>query len=550
MKKEKCINLLKNYFNKLEYYHPFFIFYSQDFDKRDIISDMRILYEADKISKIFQINIFNISIVKNLNEINDELVKKYNYYNFISHNNVKYVYPINIGLYGKTKSGKSTLINKILGEKQSFNHPTEPTPKSLHFEHKNIPIVFYDTEGFDSEKSVEVANEQLTESFESIKEEIHIIYYVMNFDNRLEEKERKFLEKQKNNLNRIIFIGTHQEGVHEQYKKKLIEDFKKNKIYNDNECKKIKNNIFCLDLINDNEESNINEIKDILKRTFEIGYNFYKSIKNNAEKNIKKTLKEGEDDAFETVKKNRIKQGKDIISSRSWKVFGCGFIPLPLLDKQKMESQIKEMIKELVYLYKDIEKAIYEDNQVGPIIAKSLGLFSSFIGGIAGSTSGESKIYGAFSGAATAGEVGAGTTTVGEVGAGTITVGAIGAGTTTVGVIGAGTTTVGTVGTGTTAAGTVGTATTGITSKIVSGVGIGIVLYVITGIISGSLGKKNCIELGEKLLYKFSEIFEKHFEKEKYIKTCYEQFVSGIEKSRKIIEYFKVGQTYDSSLNK
>jgi len=55
-------------------------------------------------------------------------------------------------------------------------------------------------------------------------------------------------------------------------------------------------------------------------------------------------LKEGEDGAFETVKKNRIKQGKDIISSRSWKVFGCGFIPLPLLDKQKMESQIKEMV--------------------------------------------------------------------------------------------------------------------------------------------------------------------------------------------------------------
>jgi len=62
LKKEKCINLLKNYFNKFESYHPFFMFYSQDFDKRDIISDMKILYEADKILKIFQINIFNISI--------------------------------------------------------------------------------------------------------------------------------------------------------------------------------------------------------------------------------------------------------------------------------------------------------------------------------------------------------------------------------------------------------------------------------------------------------------------------------------------------------
>ena len=99
-----------------------------------------------------------------------------------------------------------------------------------------------------------------------MKKEIHIIYYVMNFANRLIE-EREFLKKQRSNLKRIIFIGTHEEDVHDQYIKELIGDIKLNKIYNDQECEIIINNIFCFDLINDDEEYNINEIKNILKRT-------------------------------------------------------------------------------------------------------------------------------------------------------------------------------------------------------------------------------------------------------------------------------------------
>ena len=42
-------------------------------------------------------------------------------------------YPINIGVYGQTKAGKSTLINKLLKEIKSFNHLKKPTPKKLHF---------------------------------------------------------------------------------------------------------------------------------------------------------------------------------------------------------------------------------------------------------------------------------------------------------------------------------------------------------------------------------------------------------------------------------
>ena len=48
---------------------------------------------------------------------------------------------------------------------------------------------------------------------------------------------------------------------------------------------KIIYNVFCLDLINEDEESNINEIKSILKITFEICTDYYKLIYDN-EKNM------------------------------------------------------------------------------------------------------------------------------------------------------------------------------------------------------------------------------------------------------------------------
>lgn len=73
----------------------------------------------------------------------------------------------------------------------------------------------------------------MNKTFENLKSEIHIIYFVMNFNNRLEEKERKFLNAHKNILNRIIFIGTYGGGLHKQFVKKFKDDLLKKKIYND-----------------------------------------------------------------------------------------------------------------------------------------------------------------------------------------------------------------------------------------------------------------------------------------------------------------------------
>jgi len=180
-----------------------------------------------------------------------------------------------------------------------------------------MPLVFFDTEGFDEEKSLINANDLLNKTFENLKSEIHIIYFVMNFNNRLEEKERKFLNAHKNILNRIIFIGTYGGGLHKQFVKKFKDDLLKKKIYNENEFEKIKNNIFCLDLLED-EECNIQEIKNILRRTFEMCSEYYRLIRDNSIKYEKSVFKEEEKNlGFERVKIQREEKGKEIISSRS-----------------------------------------------------------------------------------------------------------------------------------------------------------------------------------------------------------------------------------------
>ena len=526
--KEKNINILKSYSEKkmMNNMHPFFIFYSLNFNKQNIVDDINNYYNRNKIKKNFQTSILNISIVKSKDDIVKELFKKYTYYNFVESKLYKdvYIFPINIGVYGKTKAGKSTFINKILGEKKSFEHPTKPTPKTLHFEHSNVPLVFFDTEGFDEEKSLINASKLIDKTFENLKSEIHIIYLVMNFENRLEEKERRFLTAHKDCLDRIIFIGTHGEDLHEQFIFKLKQDFKENNIYNEYEFESIKNNIFCLDLLED-EECNIQEIKNILKRTFELCNKYYKLIKDKSFEYEKSVFNQDEKSlGFERVKRQREEKGKEIINSRSWKAFGCGFIPFPLLDKYCMQQQMKKMVEELVTLYRDCKEQINKDEQLAVIISKTLGISIAGIGGavstvqLLGSTTGTAGAAAGTAGAA-AGTAGAAAGTAGTA-----------------------------AGTAGTAAGTAGSTALATAGKIAGGIGIGVLIAGVVGIISGSIGKKDCENYGNIILEKFSKLFSEGYEHENYINVNYDNYVQSIEKSKKIIDFFKPDQTYDYSL--
>ena len=71
-------------------------------------------------------------------------------------------------------------------------------------------------------------------------------------------------------------------------------------------------------------------------------------------------------------------------------------------------------------------------------------------------------------------------------------------------------------------------------AKVAGCFGVGFLLLGITGVISGSIGRSDCLEFGEKILNRFQEIFVKYFKKEDYIKISYESFINLINESKRI----------------
>ena len=160
---------------------------------------------------------------------------------------------------------------------------------------------------------------------------------------------------------------------------------------------------------------------------------------------------------------------------------------------------MKKMVEELVTLYRDCKEQINKDEQLAVIISKTLGISIAGIGGAVSTV----QLLGS---------------TTGTAGAAAGTAGA------------AGSTTLATAG------------------KIAGGIGIGVLIAGVVGIISGSIGKKDCENYGNIILEKFSKLFSEGYEHENYINVNYDNYVQSIEKSKKIIDFFKPDQTYDYSL--
>ena len=180
------------------------------------------------------------------------------------------------------------------------------------------------------------------------------------------------------------------------------------------------------------------------------------------------------------------------------------------------------MVEDLVTLYRDCKEQIYKDEQLAVIISKTLGISIAGIGGTV------TSIQLLSSTAGTAGTAGAAGAAAGTAGAAAGTAGTAGAAAGTAG-----------------AAGSTALATAG---KIAGGIGIGVLIAGVVGVISGSIGKKDCEEFGNIILEKFSKLFSEGYEHENYINVNYDSYVQSIEKSKKIIDFFKPNQTYDYSL--
>ena len=138
--------------------HPFFIFYTKknDITKKAIFNEVRVL-QKDFTPKE-KVDIRNIDVTHELDKIYSIVIEKYNYFNQIEFN-IDYSYDtsctINILFAGNSGTGKSTFINRLLGEKKAFVCDTDKTEIYNEYYHKYIPIKLYDSIGFEVGKNAQ-----------------------------------------------------------------------------------------------------------------------------------------------------------------------------------------------------------------------------------------------------------------------------------------------------------------------------------------------------------------------------------------------------------
>ncbi len=104
---------------------------------------------------------------------------------------------INILLIGCENSGKSVLINNLLGEIRALSMENHFTTKINFYKHKKYPIVFYDTSGFKRyEDELDSKISEFNKDYKNIKHKIHVIFYVIDCNSVriLQRREKEIIE--------------------------------------------------------------------------------------------------------------------------------------------------------------------------------------------------------------------------------------------------------------------------------------------------------------------------------------------------------------------
>lgn len=187
-------NLLEYYDNKVKpNYHPgILIIAKQD---ENIILPYLNKFNKNFIKKSTEDDLIDILIniiqfASYYNQLGDEIgfPKKFKDKILLEKDNylmTKYLFTINILLCGRPGSGKSTLINKILGKERCYAKKGKDTMTNniIKYIHEKYPLVLYDSPGFVGAEDIKRINKLIEIKQNALNKEknsIHCIFYVLN----------------------------------------------------------------------------------------------------------------------------------------------------------------------------------------------------------------------------------------------------------------------------------------------------------------------------------------------------------------------------------
>lgn len=418
-KKEEIFDFFKS-FNTEEWgitneCYPFFMICKQILSKNegkkyinDLNNSKKDLYKI----KFGNILFYNDIKAQNAESFQKNIINIYNCYNqdYKCYDDSKE--SINILLIGVKNSGKSTLINRLLGETRALSMENHYTSKMNLYKHTKYPIVFYDISGFNENEDDEIleANSKIDEFnkiYKNIKHKIHTIFYVIDCNSAriLQNKEKQLMENLFKKNIPIFIVGQKAEKTNiKSFIRKT--KFELNTLSN-NYRKKIetlKNRIFCLDT---SKESLLNLLESVYYNELILSKNVNEEIIkiNNEELFIKRAseneiithndeLDEKEDNliqTFDLIKKsiffndltelfnkvsNNIKNIKDKYKKDSYYIF-----------KPDINEIIKEIENEFLEIFdEDDIKSIMNDqqNDFNDKIEKDANKFNLVAGGTGG----------------------------------------------------------------------------------------------------------------------------------------------------------------------
>ena len=260
-------NLLEYYDNKVKpNYHPgILIIAKQD---ENIILPYLNKFNKNFIKKSTEDNLIDILIniiqfASYYNQLGDEIgfPKKFKDKILLEKDNylmTKYLFTINILLCGRPGSGKSTLINKILGKERCYAKKGKGTMTNniIKYIHEKYPLVLYDSPGFVGAEDIERINKLIEikqNALNKDKNSIHCIFYVLN-----KNSERGFFLNEYEFISNLIkqkmdvfIVTTHAET--EDKSDEYIEATKIQIFQNSNgdqNLEDLKNDIYPVELIN------------------------------------------------------------------------------------------------------------------------------------------------------------------------------------------------------------------------------------------------------------------------------------------------------------